>query len=375
MNCKKCGSQLRENAKFCDKCGEKVEKITTNENENFVSNSISEGQIESYNEKVVSNIENKEDNSIDNDSKTASENYEESKIYTPFYKKKWFLFALVIIIIAIIIIIIKFGTNNSTKSDTTNNNTNITTQLKTDNSDNVQYIGERSVDYEEETKQFRVFFSLSDSNENQIDASGTATINIQNDNGESVYSKDITFTKDDFSSWTNAYRDDGNYMACLYIPITDISTGTIESGILSLEVELSDGRYFDKKEIKISSNLPLKGITISLPSVPNTYKQYNYKNELKYEVQVKELSYKLGNCYDGKQSVTISLKVEMLAGCANTAASSQIGYSLIDSNGIVVDSGTIFNTSLFNGETTVTEKTIMNLKVGENYTLKLNNAK
>ena len=94
MNCKKCGSQLRENAKFCDKCGEKVEEITTNENENFVSNSISEGQIESYNEKVVSNIENKEDNSIDNDSKTASENYEESKITPHFIKRNGFFLRL-----------------------------------------------------------------------------------------------------------------------------------------------------------------------------------------------------------------------------------------------------------------------------------------
>ena len=47
---------------------------------------------------------------------------------------------------------------------------------------------------------------------------------------------------------------------------------------------------------------------------------------------------------------------------------------LTDLNGIVVDSGTIYNTLLFNDEITTTEESIYDLKFGENYILKFNNS-
>lgn len=381
MNCKKCGSQLRENAKFCDECGEKVDEMLIKGNDNLEHDSVPEEHlIESENEDLETVQQIEQENLINIDYNDSSNEIEisitdENTVNTPVYKKKWFFVAIAIIVVLIIIIIAFTNGSSSFNSDTTTLSSNTTSQTKNDKADEVQYIGARSVDYEEETSQFRVFFHLADSNEIEIDASGTASISIQNDNGESVFNKEIPFTKDDFTSWTNAHWDESKYMACIYIPVSDITTGTIESGTLSLKVTLSNGVYFDKNDMKINGHLPLQETKISLPSVPNTYKEFNYKNELKYEVEVKEISYKLGSCYDGEQDVTILLTVEMLAGCANTAASSQIGYSLTDSNGIVVDSGTIYNTSLFNGETTITEKSIYDLKVGENYTLKLTNAR
>ena len=387
MNCKKCGCQLRENAKFCDECGEKVDEMLIKGNDNSEYDSMPEKHItESENEDLKTDQQVEQENSIsiycDNSSKESEITIkDENTVNTPINKKKWFI-VIIAIIVVLIIIIIAFTNRSSpsnssslSNSSTTTLRSSTTSQTKTDKADEVQYIGARSVDYEEETSQFRVFFRLMDSNEVEVDASGTASISIQNDNGESVFNKEISFTKDDFTSWTNAFWDESRYMACIYIPVSDITKGTIETGTLSLEVTLSNGAHFDKNDMKINSHLPLQETTISLPSVPNTYKEFNYKNELKYEVEVKEISYKLGSSYDGEQTVTILLTVEMLSGCANTAASSQIGYSLTDSKGIVVDSGTIYNTSLFNGETTITEKSFFGLKVGENYTLKLNNAK
>lgn len=365
MDCKKCGSHLRENAKFCDECGERVEEMLIKWNNNLNHNSVPEEHItESENDELATVQQIKQRNSINidyNDFTSESEIRITGKntANTPIYKKQWFLVTIAIIVVLIIIIIAFTNISSPSNSNTTTIGSNTTSQTKTDNADKVQYIGARSVDFEDETNKFRVFFHLLDANKNAIDASGTASINIQNDAGESVFNKEIPFTKDDFTSWTNAHWDESKYMACIYIPVSDITTGTIESGTLSLEVTLSNGTYFGKNDMKINGHLPLQETTISLPSVPNTYKEFNYNNELKYEVEVKEISYKLGNCYNGEQDVTILLTVEMLAGCANTAASSQIGYSLTDSNGIVVDSGTIYNTSLFNGETTITEKTFI----------------
>lgn len=348
LKCKECGNELHAGAKFCEECGTKVE-----------------------NEEKNSDLENLDESEIHHEEMQKNEQIEK-----PFYKKKWFWIIAAIAMILIFVIIV------SVKGNETNNynNSNDTTAVEQENQSNdrtedVVYIGARSVDFQEETKEFRVFFHLLDSTEHEIDASGVSSIKIVNDNGETVYDKDIEFTSADFTTWTYQTKDDMPYMACLYIPVSDIMTGTTEKGTMTLEVTLKNGCHFDSNDMIISGNLPLSETTITLPSVPATYKEYNYKNEVKYIVEVQEVNYELENCYDGEQDIKVNVVVEMKNGCESTASTSRIGYSLTDSDGIVVDSGTIYNTPLFNGETTKSELNLYDLKVGENYTLKLIDAK
>lgn len=356
MRCENCGNELRENAKFCEKCGTRIETAE----ESNISQVLTESQTEDDEADEIA------------ESEPVEENEPEKAGLILSYKKRLLIIIGVVALVLIIIFIASLAGGNI---DSGGNTTASQTTAATKKVHSVQYIGARSVDFQEETNEFRVFFHLLDENEVEVDASGTASIKIVNDNGETVFNKDIGFTAQDFTVWTYKTKDEMPYMACLYIPIDDIALGTTENGTLTLEVKLSDGTSFDANNMTLYGHLPVSEATITLPSVPATYKEYNYKNEIKYIVEVQNIDYEVGDSYNGEQSITVNVTVEMQSGCQDTASPSQIGYSLTDSEGIVVDSGTIYNTPLFNGETTKTELVLYDLKVGENYNLKFGDAK
>lgn len=236
------------------------------------------------------------------------------------------------------------------------------------------YISDRRVQYNEADEQYVVFFGLQDQNNNYMDGSGTAEITIKDSNNNVLYSQSLRFAPSDFTEWTNTTWDSSRYLCGLYIDREDIAGSTSTSGTLSIKVTMDDGVYFDWKNCSIY-DLPEKSMTILLPELPTEVadSSYSYVSIL----TIKEITYTSSISYDGSANVTFTFLVTLTEKSSkeNESASTKIGYKLYDSDGVVVDSGTIYVTPLAEGETARENEYIYNLDPNETYTLKLMNAK
>ncbi|MBQ5825460.1 MAG: zinc ribbon domain-containing protein [Clostridia bacterium] len=235
----------------------------------------------------------------------------------------------------------------------------------------VEYISDRTVDYDSTNKYHRVFFGLKDANLNYVSAKkGTATITIENTAGEVVYSKNVPFTSSDFTSWTNRYWDSSRYLACIYIKDSELTKGSSDEGTLTISVE-ADGATFTPTSMGVY-DLPTKNLTINLPSTPKTFSDYGYSKELEAIVRVDEITYK-SNVYD-YNDVTVTFSFVTTMTYNSTPGVSKyvhIGYKLKNSKGIIVDSGTINVSQSDTGDTSLTEKLVFDLSMQETYTLEL----
>lgn len=100
----------------------------------------------------------------------------------------------------------------------------------------VEYIADRSVEYNKANEVHRVFFSLKlKDGKTRVSTSGKIEININNDKNQKVYSKTIPFSPVDFGNWTNAYYGT-RYLCCIEIPDSEINKGASSSGTLDFTV-------------------------------------------------------------------------------------------------------------------------------------------
>ena len=238
----------------------------------------------------------------------------------------------------------------------------------------VTYISDRRVQYNEADEQYVVFFGLQDQNENYMNGSGTAEITIKDSNGNILYAQSLRFTPSDFTDWTNTTWDSSRYLCGLYIDRSNIKGSASTSGTLSIKVIMDDGVWFNASNCSIY-DLPEKTVEIILPELPTEVADgsYGYVSIL----TIKEITYTSSISYDGSADVTFTFLVTLTEKSSkeNESASTEIGYKLYDSDGVVVDSGTIYVTPLAEGETARENEYIYNLDPNETYTLKLMNAK
>lgn len=347
--CPACGTDIRETDLFCAKCGNRTD-----------GSSISET--------TVDNI---------NTMSADKQNISKKKI-----NKNILLIAAtvaVVVVVALIIVIIILFSNGSNKTNEVIESTTeavIETEFENDYGiSEVSKIGSRTVDYNSSTDEFRVFFDLVDANGNLTSSEGYADISIVNDNSETVYEKCIEFTEDNFTEWTNSYWDERHYMACIYIPRSDITPGTVQTGTLSLAVTCSDGEvYFEPYQIKIYNDLPISEVSITLPELPVTLKQLDYNGNFKNQMTVKAIDYTITNLMDGEATIEFSLTVSLDKSSADSESYSEFTYKLYDSSDVVVDSGIVLNNPVSVGESTVSKVYVFNLIPGENYKLVLDDS-
>ena len=115
--------------------------------------------------------------------------------------------------------------------------------------DYIQYISDRSVEYNSEYKEFRVFFSFKLKDKNtRVASSGNIHIIINNNKNQLVYEKDINFDKDDFGYWTSTkWGGEDQYLCCIYIPVSDIKNGATSSGVLEMKVTMEHYSFESSK--------------------------------------------------------------------------------------------------------------------------------
>ncbi|MBR6228893.1 MAG: hypothetical protein IKQ97_04080 [Eubacterium sp.] len=176
-----------------------------------------------------------------------------------------------------------------------------TTAPVSDVNGKVKYISDRSVEYNTEYSEHRVFFSLKDASESRVTGSGKAVIKITNEDGAVVYTQTKVFSQQDFSSWTSALNGT-RLMCCLHILDSEIEKGTAKKGSLTLEVTLDNGFHFDEYKMSIGE-LPLVEATsvvkIELPQVPMTLHDYSYDNTIRYSYQLTDIRYTAEKNYSG----------------------------------------------------------------------------
>lgn len=130
----------------------------------------------------------------------------------------------------------------------------------------VSYINNRSVEYYDDEKVERLFWGFLDQDEEVTSGQGKVNIRIEN-NGENVYKKTFSYSKSDFSNWTN--RVDGTrYLCSITIPIDDIKPGKNNNGVIYYQVIDKDGT-FDEFSLNIYS-IPQKTISVTLPELPTS---------------------------------------------------------------------------------------------------------
>ncbi len=138
----------------------------------------------------------------------------------------------------------------------------------------IKYIGDRDVDYDEESQSHRVFFSLILSDGvTRVSSSGTLRVVIYNDADEQVYRKDIVFSKADFDYWTYEYSGEKCLLCCIEIPNSQVGLGSVSTGRLGYQVVLPTGMSTQVYVAEVDS-LP----TVSAKDNLNALKNYIQKN-------------------------------------------------------------------------------------------------
>ena len=364
IKCIDCGKEVSDRAQNCPNCGCPIE----------CSIAANNSKIENV-ENVVSDIE-----------ETSTPTKKQSLTTN---KKVLFVFGIVAVaLIILIVVLISNGDENASDNATVDTSTitpavtptktpvktPVRTPIVTPYVPKIEYISDRTVQYDDANKQHMVFFGLKDENKEYMSAeSGTATIKIKNTAGEVVYSEKVDFTSYDFSTWTNNFRDTSRLLACIYIKDSEITKGSSDEGTLSISV-VADDASFSAETINIY-NLPTKEITINLPSTPQSFSDYDYKNKKEATIRVDKITYK-SNVYD-YDDVTVTFSFQTTMTYNSTPGKSKyvyIGYKLKNSSGIIVDSGTIYVSQSDVNDVSVTEKKFFDLNMKENYTLELYNS-
>ncbi len=311
----------------------------------------------------------------------------EATTSTPVADKKNMIIAAAAVVVAILAILIGIiaiaGTskdetespqeNPSVTQKTTKTTKRTTTTTKSVNKvDLIEYISDRSMDYYEDKNKFILFFALKDEDYTYMSADGTVAITITNDNGEKVYSKSVSFDESDFSMWNSAYYGE-RYMIGIDIFTSEITPGTIDSGKVTYKVTLSNGMWFSEGcEHTINDHLPVKSTTIEIPTLPITLHEYDYNDNLERTVVVTDMRYEIDS-YNNLYVYFSGEKTFDEEG-DNHGHTAYVSYTLYDSEGYVVTSGTFSSPNLRVGQKFRDEKEQIygvDIVPGETYTLEI----
>ena len=282
--------------------------------------------------------------------------------------------AVVLVLLAVFVLPNLFPEAQEPAQTTPPNQNTIPTIPKQETGDSLHYITSRSVDYDSANQYYRVFFGFTNADGvYQIAKSGTASITIRNNAGEIVYDKKVPFDSSDFGSWSNPTWDSSRTLVCIYIKPSEISSGASSNGTLTLQVT-ADTSKFPANTMNLT-DLPLRDLNLHLPSLPRTFKDYDYRGDLDATVRVEKITYDC-TVYE-YNNVQIILHVQSTMLYNSTPGISKyvyVGYKLRNSDGIIVDSGTINIKQSDSGDTSLTDLYIFNLNMLETYTLELDNS-
>ena len=228
-----------------------------------------------------------------------------------------------------------------------------------------------SFQYNEGTKDYSLFFGLTDKNDKYLAAEADVSIRIEDENGAIVYEGTKSITKDDFGIYSSQAAGE-RFLANVRIPENEISAGGSTTGTVYFTV--SDGKTFSFDECNCSALycLPVKDIQLSIDTLPVELQQKGYDGSIESKVTITDVKYSVDSSLSSPR-MTITLSGEKTFGKGGNLSYDIISYKLLDSEGYLVDSGQVYlGTSLNTGDKFRDDSLVVyNLTPGETYTLQL----
>ena len=209
----------------------------------------------------------------------------------------------------------------------------------------VEWISERDFFYYEDYDKFVLVFELADEDETTMSSSGTVEIRIVNDDGVTVYEKTRTFTESNFEEWT--YNETiEKYLASIYINPNDITPGTSSEGKIYFVV-YGDDYYFDESTLN-AYDLPTKPIEITVDGLPQSVNYYGYNGKIYTTTHIESVTYEI--MYDDSLYIYFAGQKTYDYAGNNATNSCNFGWKLYDSEGYLIDSGTVYISNLTVGD-------------------------
>ena len=215
----------------------------------------------------------------------------------------------------------------------------IMTSSEKKDADKVYWRSGISVNHDDQKKEFKITFTFQDKNETTyLKAPAVVEITIVNDDNETVYSANKILRASDYNG----------SQAVVKIKDSEIKGGKNTYGEISIKVYNTGYFSFDANTSRIYGELPLEGIKVQLPALPQTIHEYDYKNNIESSVKITNITYELYN----DDSVKFYVTGEKLydAEGKGHSSSTKIGWKLYDSEGYIIDSGTFYSPGIKMGE-------------------------
>lgn len=229
-----------------------------------------------------------------------------------------------------------------------------------------QYIGERSAQYNEAKKGWDVFWGFYTSETSKDGVMQEADINVEiiNDNGESVYKNTIHVTDENYGKWTYNLTNQERLLGNIFIPNSSITKGSTTTGQMKLSATLPSGAVFDPESLYVY-NLPLMDLSVKTPDLPVTVNNFDYYGNIDTTVEIQKIDFKYE--YSASAEFVITMTYNKDGNSEDEYV--QIPYKIKDSSGVIVESGTLFCGPLSVGDTIKESTYMMDVKLGENYTI------
>jgi len=209
----------------------------------------------------------------------------------------------------------------------------------------VEWISERDFFYYEDRDTFVLAFALLDEDKVTIGASGTALIEIVNDDGVSVYKETRTFTEANFQEWI--YEGSVNkFLTSIYIDPDDITPGITATGTVYFTVY---GDYYIFKESTLAAkNLPTIPIQVELSDLPQKVHFCASSGRIYCTTLVENIDYKVINGTDLYIYFTGKKTYDYEGAYATNPC--KFKWNLYDYEGHLINSGTVYVSDLISGE-------------------------
>ena len=224
-----------------------------------------------------------------------------------------------------------------------------------------------SFQYNEGTGEYSLFFGLLDNNGTYVAADVDVDVRIEDESRNELYKATREESKKDFGTYTSQIAGE-QFLANVRIKKSELAEGTSASGTVYLTVYKENVVSFDEVNCKARACLPVKSITLKAETLPFDIEIKDYSGKTESIIRIEDVAYEATGLSSAYLDVTVS----------GTKTFGDVGYGydtfkykVCDSNGFVVDSGTIFLRNLSAGDKFKDDSiTIFDVTPGEEYTIK-----
>lgn len=211
---------------------------------------------------------------------------------------------------------------------------------------NIETLKGWSFQYNQGTNDFSLFFGLQNGNDQYISADVDVDIRIVNKSGEEVYKATKSVTRKNFGNYESKAAG-RQYLAEIRIPEKDIAAGKSSNGTVYLTVYKENVVRFDEVNCAALYCLPISDLTLVAENLPTEIIVKGYDGRIESKIRIEDVSYTY------EKLITPTLKITVSG--TKTYGTSKIGYDMVaykiyDSNGYVVDSGTLFINGVGKGD-------------------------